>query len=111
MAHYEYKAVPAPIRGTKAKGTKTSADRFALTITNTLNEQSSDGWEYLRTETLPYQERSGLTKKTTNFQHLLIFRRRSGPPKVEVMPEQSSIVVNEVDCNISKIAHSKNLDG
>ena len=75
MTHYEYKATPAPTRGTKAKGVKTTADRFALTLTDALNEQSADGWEFVRAETLPCEERSGLTSKTTSFQHLLIFRR------------------------------------
>jgi len=75
MTHYEYKAIPAPTRGTKAKGVKTTADRFALTLTDALNEQSADGWEFVRAETLPCEERSGLTSKTTSFQHLLIFRR------------------------------------
>ncbi len=75
MTHYEYKAIPAPTRGTKAKGVKTTADRFALTLTDALNDQSAEGWEFVRAETLPCEERSGLTSKTTSFQHLLIFRR------------------------------------
>lgn len=75
MTQYDYQVLPAPTRGTKAKGVKTTADRFALTLAETLNTQAAEGWEFMRAETLPCEERSGLTGKTTSFQHVLIFRR------------------------------------
>ena len=43
MRKFEYKAVPAPNTGTKAKGVKTTEDRFALSLTETLNEMAEDG--------------------------------------------------------------------
>ncbi|MFD1881512.1 DUF4177 domain-containing protein [Paracoccus pacificus] len=75
MQQYEYTVVPAPLRGEKAKGLKTTADRFAHTLTATLNAMAADGWEYVRAETLPAEERSGLTGRNTTWQNLLVFRR------------------------------------
>lgn len=75
MSKFEYKAVPAPTRGTKAKGAKSTEDRFALSVTEALNDMAADGWEYLRAETLPCEERKGLTGTQTTYQNMLIFRR------------------------------------
>lgn len=72
---FEYKVVPAPTRGKKAKGVKTAADRFAHALSEVMNELSAEGWEYLRTDTLPAEERHGLTGRTTVFQNMLVFRR------------------------------------
>lgn len=76
MPTYEYKAVPAPRRGVKAKGVKTAEDRFAHAITELMNRMAAEGWDYLRADTLPSEERSGWTGKTTETaHHLLVFRR------------------------------------
>ena len=75
MRSFEYKAVPAPNTGTKAKGVKTTEDRFALSLTETLNDMAEDGWEYVRAETLPCMERKGLTGSQQTYQNILIFRR------------------------------------
>jgi hypothetical protein len=75
MPRYEYKVVPAPSRGLKAKGVKTAEARFSHTIEGLMNQMASEGWEYQRAETLPSIERSGLTSTTTEWRNLLIFRR------------------------------------
>ena len=75
MRKFEYKAIPAPAQGTKAKGLKSIEDRFALSVTESLNEMAAEGWEYVRAETLPCDERKGLTGTQTSYQNLLIFRR------------------------------------
>lgn len=75
MAGFEYKVVPAPLRGTKAKGVKGTPARFARTLEVVMNDMGRDGWEYQRTDTLPVEERQGLTGKTTTFQNMLVFRR------------------------------------
>lgn len=75
MRKFEYKAVPAPTTGTKAKGVKTTEDRFALSLSDTLNEMAAEGWEYVRAETLPCTERKGLTGTQQTYQNVLIFRR------------------------------------
>jgi hypothetical protein len=74
-AHCEYKVIPAPRRGEKARGAKTTEDRFALALTELLNAMAAEGWDYLRAETLPVDERSGLTGTKTSFQNMLVFRR------------------------------------
>ncbi|WP_166416177.1 DUF4177 domain-containing protein [Cochlodiniinecator piscidefendens] len=75
MPNYEYKVIPAPKKGERAKGVKGNEARFAQTLMNVMNEYGSDGWEYQRTDTLPLETRSGLTGKTTTYQNLLVFRR------------------------------------
>ena len=79
MQRYEYHVVPAPRRGEKARGAKTTEERFALALTRLMNDLGRDGWEYLRADTLPCEERAGLTGKTTAFQHMLVFRRTAAP--------------------------------
>lgn len=75
MTQYEYKVVPAPTRAEKQRGIKGTSARFAHAMTTLLNDLAAEGWEYWRADTLPCEERSGLTGKTTQFQNLLIFRR------------------------------------
>lgn len=95
---YEYIVIPAPSRGEKARGAKAGIDRFAATLTETLNEMARDGWDYVRAETLPAEERSGLTSRSTVYHNLLVFRRAlataphiapqtAEPAPVEPLPE------------------------
>ncbi|MDF1854355.1 DUF4177 domain-containing protein [Pseudooceanicola sp.] len=72
---YEYRVVPAPTRGVKAKGAKGPEGRFAHAIEELMNQMAAEGWEYQRAETLPSEERQGLTQTSTSFRNLLIFRR------------------------------------
>ena len=78
MTGYEYKVVPAPRKGHKAKGMKTSEARFAHAVETAINTLASEGWDYLRTDFLPCDERSGLTGSTTQWRNLLVFRRPVG---------------------------------
>ncbi|MGQ0567606.1 MAG: DUF4177 domain-containing protein [Gemmobacter sp.] len=75
MQAYEYKVIPAPRRGEKARGAKTVPERFAVALTQVMNDMARDGWEYLRADTLPCEERVGLTGTATHFQNMLVFRR------------------------------------
>lgn len=75
MTQFIYKVVPAPRRGEKARGVKTTPDRFALAMTSLMNQMAAEGWEYLRADTLPCDERVGLTGLKTTFQALLVFRK------------------------------------
>ncbi|MFQ6548403.1 DUF4177 domain-containing protein [Aestuariibius sp. 2305UL40-4] len=72
---YEYRVVPAPRRGLKGKGVKGPEARFAHALETVMNEEAADGWEYVRTDTLPAEERQGLTSRTTVYQNVLVFRR------------------------------------
>lgn len=75
MTQYEYKVVPAPAKGLKAEGIKTPEARFANALEQLMNEMGGHGWEYMRADTLPSTERSGLTGSTTEWRNMLIFRR------------------------------------
>ena len=75
MLRYEFKVIPAPRRGEKLRGVKTTEDRFALALTNVMNEQGRDGWDYVRADTLPVDERAGFTGTKTSFHNMLVFRR------------------------------------
>lgn len=72
---YEFKVIPAPRRGEKARGVKTTEERFALALTGLMNEMGREGWDYVRADTLPVDERAGFTGTKTSFQNMLVFRR------------------------------------
>ena len=75
MQRYEYQVVPAPRKGEKARGLKSGEERFAFALTSLMNRMGAEGWEYQRADTLPLDERVGLTGSKTTFQSLLVFRR------------------------------------
>ncbi|WP_239479890.1 hypothetical protein [Actibacterium sp. 188UL27-1] len=75
MTRYEYKVMPAPERGKKAKGLRGGEARFAHALEDMMNDLGTHGWEYWRADTLPCEERQGLTGKTTKFMNMLVFRR------------------------------------
>ncbi|MEM7242594.1 MAG: DUF4177 domain-containing protein [Pseudomonadota bacterium] len=78
MGVFEYKAVPAPTVGKRAKGVKGNDGRFANALTLVINEQAQYGWEYLHAESLPSVERYGiLRRKREAHQNVLIFRRET----------------------------------
>lgn len=93
MSAYEYKVVPAPARAEKVKGVRAPEARFALSVEKLMNAHSAEGWEYLRAETLPSEERKGLGGRVTQWRTMLIFRRarsgatEDGPPLQAVTGE------------------------
>jgi hypothetical protein len=93
MQTYEYKAVPAPARGEKARGLKTGSDRFAHAVTLLLNAMARDGWEYQRAETLPSEERTGFTGRTTVYHSVMVFRRAVELPVAAAAPEQGAMLL------------------
>ena len=78
MTNYEYKTICAPRKALKFKGIKGTDDRYAKTLTDVINAQSADGWEYFRAESLPVDEKAGMMGKTAEkYISLLIFRREN----------------------------------
>ena len=75
MKRFEYKVVPAPMKGRKARGVRRAEDKFALSVEDVMNDMALEGWEYQRSETLPHEERSGLTGTATTYRSVLVFRR------------------------------------
>lgn len=77
MPRFEYRVVPAPKSGLKAKGVRSNEDRFAHALESLMNELGAQGWDYVRADTLPAEERQGLTGRTTVYQNMLVFRRET----------------------------------
>jgi hypothetical protein len=75
MPLYEYLTVPAPRKGEKTRGAKTPEARIAMAMQSVLNEKGAEGWEYIRADLLPMEERSGLTSKAITYHTVLVFRR------------------------------------
>lgn len=114
MSQYEYKVVPAPKKGLKAKGIKSAEDRYANALETAMNALGAEGWEYQRSETLPSEERSGLTRRVTTFQNMLVFRRAVAvdviePTVVEIIEDNTTPTITaEVDK--SPLLEAKPLD-
>ena len=87
MAGWEYRVIPAPTKGQKAKGVKGAEGRFAFALEAVMNQMGRDGWEFQRSETLPSTERSGLTGSTTEWRNVLVFRRPAHAPLDDFEPE------------------------
>ena len=78
MSTFEYKTICAPRKALKIKGVKGADNRYAQTLTDVINAQSANGWEYFRAESLPVDEKSGMMGKTAEkYLSLLIFRREN----------------------------------
>lgn len=77
MSQFEYKVIPAPTKAKKARAASPDA-RYAMAVSDVLNEEAQNGWDFQRAETLPCEERQGLTGKATVFRTLLVFRRDVG---------------------------------
>jgi hypothetical protein len=86
MQRFEFKVVPAPKRGEKARGIKTTEERFALALTSLMNQLGAEGWDYVRADALPCEERVGLTGTKTTFQNMLVFRRVIQNQTAEIAP-------------------------
>lgn len=76
MSYYDYKVIPAPKRAKKVKGISGSADLFALTLTEAINEVSRQGWEYYCSESLSISTPGGWFRPSvTEEQTVLVFRK------------------------------------
>ena len=96
MEYFEYKVIPAPRRGVRVKGAKGTAGRFAGAMEVSLNELAADGWEYVRAESLPVDERHGITRrKTETYQNILIFRRLTDAP--ESASDVTALIEDQTD--------------
>ena len=98
---YEYKVIPAPSKGLKGPGIKGAEGRFAHGLETAINELAVEGWEYLRADILPSEERQGLTSSQTVYRSMLVFRRPLVLEDVESpgpMPwDEAAAEIREVD--------------
>jgi len=97
MARYEYKVVAAPRKAKAFKGVRSHEDQFATVLAETMNEMARDEWEYLRAESLPCEEKTGLTSRVESYQSVLVFRRRLvADKKFFEVPPNRQIELHEV---------------
>ena len=76
MQRYEYKVVPAPTKVKRVRGVKTTAGRYAHALGDVMNEEAARGWEYVRSDSMPVEEKPGLLKSAVeNYYTMLVFRR------------------------------------
>ncbi|EPX87173.1 hypothetical protein ruthe_00844 [Rubellimicrobium thermophilum DSM 16684] len=76
MQSHEYRILPAPRRAPRVRGARTAEQRFARALEEIINAQAREGWEYLRADTLPCEQRQGwFSGRVTVNQTLLVFRR------------------------------------
>ncbi len=90
MAQFEYKAIAAPRRAKRVKGAKSTTDRFAHAMTDALNTMGAEGWEYVRSETLPVDEKKGMLSSAVEAYHsVMVFRRPIEEPRLATRPAES----------------------
>lgn len=89
---FEYKVIPAPTKGRKMRGFRRPDEKFAYAVQEKMNEMSQLGWEFIRSETLPNTERTGLTRRTTIDRSLLVFRRPLPTAAAQPAPETAAVV-------------------
>lgn len=87
MADYEYKVVPAPRKAGRAKGVRGHDEKYAHTLGEIMNNMATDGWQYLRAESLPVDEKAGMMGKTNEkYLSLLVFQRPTNKSPVVQEP-------------------------
>ncbi len=92
MQSHEYRVVPAPRKGLKAKGVRTPGARFAHAVEAEMNRMAREGWEYVRTDTLPCERRRGwFGGRETVFETLLVFRRVRAEPQRDAATMPSAV--------------------
>jgi len=76
---FEYTLLPVPAPSKKAKGRKTIAERMAHALSEVLNEQAKNRWEFSGQEHFSCDEKSGLLGKEKSVTlTYLVFRREMG---------------------------------
>ncbi|MGB0854022.1 MAG: DUF4177 domain-containing protein [Pikeienuella sp.] len=88
MSSAEYKTVPAPRRVKKIKGVKGAEATLAKMVEEIISEQASAGWDYVRTDTFPVEEKSGLfSARETVLKGVMVFKRGGQAPAYAPPPQ------------------------
>lgn len=104
MSNYEYKTVALPRSvGKRRRRRQSEADLVAEQLGKVLNDEATDGWEYLRAETLTTPGQRGLLQNSSPAAYVvLIFRRareemwrQHADPALETALSQQSSPVAE----------------
>lgn len=94
MTGYTYKTVAAPRRLKKVKGVKGQDALLAHSVEELIAVEAAQGWEYLRSDTFPVEEKGGMfSKAAVTDRAVLIFRKpiavqRAQPAQRQAAPAQ-----------------------
>ena len=81
---FEYKLLPVPAPSKKAKGRKLMPERMGHALSELMNAEAKEGWEFSGQESFPVEEKSGLMGKETVVNcRYMVFRREI---TLEAMP-------------------------
>lgn len=83
---FEYKVVGAPEKGQRKRGARSRSDRVAAAFEERLQAEAVDGWEYLRTDLIPVEERSSLFGRREEVHRAVMVFRRALRRSVPVEP-------------------------
>ncbi|MEM7685364.1 MAG: hypothetical protein ACFB03_09770 [Paracoccaceae bacterium] len=89
---YEYKCVGAPEKAKRRRGAKTRTDRVAAAMQDIIAQEAVGGWEYLRTDLVPVEEKSGLFGRVHEVHRAVLIFRRGEPAGSHARAVQSDIV-------------------
>ena len=78
MTKYEFRAIPCPERAMRAADMPPGADPFCETLAAAINDLATDGWDYIRAETIEVTSRRFLRLRKQN-RTFLVFRREARP--------------------------------
>lgn len=92
MTKYEFRTVPCPQRAQRDRKVTKGSDPFSETLTSAINELSSEGWDYIRTESIDVQK-AGLFRRAEQ-RTFLVFRREIRPL---VEPRQVSTLGHDLE--------------
>ncbi len=83
----EYKCVGAPERAKRKRGMKTRSDRVAGAMQEIIAAEAVDGWEYLRTDLVPVEEKAGLFGRAREVHRaVLVFHRGHAQVQPVLLP-------------------------
>ncbi|MEL7468138.1 MAG: hypothetical protein AAFN27_06775 [Pseudomonadota bacterium] len=89
---YEYKCVGAPEKAKRRRGAKTRTDRVAAVMQDIIAQEAVGGWEYLRTDLVPVEEKSGLFGRVHEVHRAVLIFRRGEPAGAHARAVQSDMV-------------------
>ena len=89
MTGYSYKTVAAPRRLKKVKGVKGQDALLAHSVEELIAVEAAQGWEYLRADTFPVEEKGGMfSKAVVTERAVLVFRKALAVQHVQPVAAQ-----------------------
>ena len=89
MTEFAYKCVAAPRRARKSREHRTPTACLVASMEEAIAAEAAAGWEYLRTDLIPMEAKSGwFSPMTETHQGVMIFRRAVGGPSPDEAREE-----------------------